>query len=399
MIGNTSGGKQAHWSPPSAVFNVLSAGILAGLCGCLVAGVFLSRPVRVLPAVGLLSAAAALLYLLRFARRAWRPVASAPFRLHLPCIALIVLPSCLTSIAPARSALVAAAILTVFFAHHAFREAFLARRPACLTPRAFGRMTAAAALVLVLARFGVSAARADRAILPWYLLAPPAGVPVRPFDHLFDLLLVLALPVAVATARLPGARAPRVLGGTAAAGIVLAVALSLARGAWLALGVEAMVLAVAARRRTRVPRIALLGAAVPVLVLAAIPAVRMRALSAFDLSAGTAAQRLDQWAVALAAVTEAPVLGHGLGTFGDLYAAARGGEVWYWCPHNLYLHIAVECGIPALCIFLGWVFLLVRQLAPSRRRALVNGVDWRAAMFHAGIISVCGLLAYGFVDL
>jgi len=382
-----------------AASDALAAGVLIGLYACAVAGVFVPRPAHVLLPLSALLLTAALLYLLRFARRGWAPACSTPFPLHVTCAALTVVPCCLTSHAPLRSLAAAAAALTVLFAHHAFREAFAAGHLRFLSPRSFAVLTTAAAAVLVFSRFGAAAARAPYGILPWYCLSPPAGVPAREFDHLPDLLLLLAFPVAAVLARFPGARAQRLLGAGACVLIVAAVILCFSRGAWLALAVQGALLVVVEGRAQR------RGAAAAAVVLAlaalaaALPALRERAMSVFDVASGTGAQRLDQWAVALAGIIESPVLGHGLGTFGDLYAAARGGEVWYWCPHNLYLHIAVECGIPALCIFLGWVFLLVRQLAPSRRRALVNGVDWRAAMFHAGIISVCGLLAYGFVDL
>ena len=391
-----SGEKQAR---VCKVFDRLAGGIFVALVLHLICGLFLERPLNALAGVSLLQALAAVLYLARLTRKAWRPRRTRRFSLHLPVVALIVLPCCFTAVNGGTSFLVALAIFVVFFSHFAFLEAFVAGERGFLSPKGFASLVAGGGALIVCGRLAAQISRAWAANLPWYNLAPIAGLPMVPFDHLYDLLLVMAFPVAAVAGIAPASRRSRAFWIVSSVAIAVGILLSFSRAAWIAFSVELLLLMLSGMpRRKAVP------AAVMLLAVAAmtmfIPGVAQRAASIFSLSHRTNVERIEQWAVAVDLIGRSPFLGHGLGTFGEMFLQARSGtSIWYWCPHNLYLHIAVECGIPALFVFIAWISDFLRR-APSTRAAAFSGSGtWRETIRYGGIVAFWGLLCYGLFDL
>ncbi|PJE59803.1 MAG: hypothetical protein COU85_01700 [Candidatus Portnoybacteria bacterium CG10_big_fil_rev_8_21_14_0_10_44_7] len=127
-----------------------------------------------------------------------------------------------------------------------------------------------------------------------------------------------------------------------------------------------------------------------------------RFFSIFDLSEGSNIGRLAIWRQGLVFFAQAPLLGHGLGSYPQLVAP----ELLTAAPisaHNLYLEILVELGVVGLCLFLipSWLCFLYLW----RRRA--NGLALGAlgalvyflvhSFFEVGIFSPAVFLEFIFI--
>ncbi len=112
----------------------------------------------------------------------------------------------------------------------------------------------------------------------------------------------------------------------------------------------------------------------------------VRRFSSGGLSFG---ERVEQWKITWLAISEAPMLGYGAGSYGAVFQAMRDHvelrQVIYNQAHNEYLHILLEQGLVGLLLFL--VFLLsvahfaVRTL--SNNRSNLVRVSILAAVFAA----------------
>ncbi len=90
-----------------------------------------------------------------------------------------------------------------------------------------------------------------------------------------------------------------------------------------------------------------------------------------QIDAGSdAADRLRVYRIVIGLIAERPWLGHGLGSFPDVFAMARPvavSQVWLQA-HNLYLELAMELGIPAAALLvLSVAGLLVMSAIPVFR--------------------------------
>lgn len=159
----------------------------------------------------------------------------------------------------------------------------------------------------------------------------------------------------------------------AAATAVLAIPATGSRAGTAAACLGVLVLAIGIRVATRPPEwraaALLIGAAValPILVLTAL----LLANSADALFSSE--DRLRIYAITIALIAERPILGHGLGSFPGLFAAARPetiSQVWTQA-HNSYLELALDLGIPAaICLIaaVAWlVGICLRGLLVRRR--------------------------------
>jgi putative inorganic carbon (HCO3(-)) transporter len=157
--------------------------------------------------------------------------------------------------------------------------------------------------------------------------------------------------------------------------LVLALALSFVRGAWLALGIGTLVVLWVFRRRIPVHLGAVSGLAMGLLVAAALGfgitdlfAQRMHHFA--DPEYVTNLDRIDRWGSAVSIWREHPLVGAGWGTYADEYfdhvfihrafsSNLRMGA------HNLYLEILADGGLIGLLLFLvviGVFFLEVRRV-------------------------------------
>ena len=79
--------------------------------------------------------------------------------------------------------------------------------------------------------------------------------------------------------------------------------------------------------------------------------------------------RLGHWADAMDTIFDAPILGHGLGTYG--YATIEHLEQstprWFEHAHCMPLEIAVELGVVGLCVVVLWIGMATRRCERLRR--------------------------------
>jgi O-antigen ligase len=170
--------------------------------------------------------------------------------------------------------------------------------------------------------------------------------------------------------------------------LLSALAFTQTRNAWVGVAVAIAVL-LWARRPALV--LALPVVAVIVLVLAP-PALRSRALSAFDPNDESNRDRIQMLGMGARMVRDHPVLGVGPEMIQRVYADYRPADAVH--PYNQHLHnvpvqIAAERGLPALAVWL-WMIVVAlrdhwRQLRDGPARALAGaGVAAIVAMVVAG---------------
>lgn len=336
-------------------------------------------------------AAAGYVYALRCLQAAWRPRRWVPRGIDLACVGLVLLPGSVSRVAPAQSAVLGAVSLGVFLAFFAAAEAFSAKDRGFRSPRAFAGVVAVTVLALVMGRAGLRWA-AWRSGAARFDLGPVEGGPAL-YSRMPDVLLLLGVPVLASWDVSGLSRRRRRFRHACALAGVAGIVFGYSRAAWVALTVEMAVLSV------RIPKArAWVWPAVAAACAAAfLPAVRQRTGTLVRLDHSTNVQRLHDWAAAYRCLLRSPVAGHGLGTFTKVCAEPRAGLSGAPCPHNLYLHVAVECGVPALAVFAAWMWRVIGLL---RKRAAGLGPESPVrAMCTAGLAAVAGLLTFGLFDL
>jgi O-antigen ligase len=219
-----------------------------------------------------------------------------------------------------------------------------------------------------------------------------------PFSHYMTFSGVLVLVDLLLVARLlrrprgTDARGPtrwldrRPVAWTVLVVVTWALLVSLTRGAWIALVVILIGLALLERRRLL---LLLVPAAVLFLVLAPVPMVA-RALSIGNPRDTSTYDRLCMAEAGLRMVSERPLLGIGPERVKHVYPLYRhptAPRLWVPHLHNAYLQLAAERGIPALSVLLA---LLGTALLTARRglRAGGSGAD-----LHLGVLSALGAFA------
>lgn len=128
----------------------------------------------------------------------------------------------------------------------------------------------------------------------------------------------------------------------------------------------------------------------------------------FSLSGGTQSYRLLTWRLSLRMIESHPLFGSGPGTFRLLFLPAltdylreRGPlSLWYFSekmnePHNEYLQIAVENGIPGLLFFLAIVFLAIR----TAWRTAPSGPVFRGATAIPLLAAIAGVLTHAVASI
>ena len=207
---------------------------------------------------------------------------------------------------------------------------------------------------------------------------------------------VIPLAGAVALFAEPGRR--RWAYGLACVPMLVALFLTLSRGAWL-LGLPAAVLFVGLLRGRRTLLTAV-GATV-VGLLALLPFAHFeRIASLFDLRSGTTFRRLKLWEAALHMIRDHPLFGVGLDNFLYQYQSRYLlPEAWQEPnlshPHNLILDFWTRLGVPGVLTLL-WIqalffrqgLRLYRHVADPELRALTLGL----------MASMVYVLAHGLVD-
>ena len=170
------------------------------------------------------------------------------------------------------------------------------------------------------------------------------------------------------------------------------LALTLTRAAWIGVFVAVLYIAIYFQRKLLwgLLAIALLS---PFLMP---QAVKDRFEIMRQRPSGFMSERPQWWKTSAQLIAKYPVTGIGLGRFRHEYQlhAPAGFHHKPYHAHNIYLHIAVEQGIPSLILFLGILFLIFRQLFALRKR----DDFWCSGLFIGGSGFLISALVYGLAD-
>lgn len=170
------------------------------------------------------------------------------------------------------------------------------------------------------------------------------------------------------------------------------LALTLTRAAWVAVFFAAVYMAICFKRRL------LWG----LLILAVLSPffmpqdVKDRFQTVWQRPSGFMSERPQWWKTSTQLIAKYPITGIGLGRFRHEYKLHGPPDMYHepYHAHNIYLHIAVEQGIPSLLIFVWMLFLIFRRLFALRK----NGGFWRTGLYIGGSGFLISALIYGLAD-
>lgn len=378
----------------AAVFDRMVVAGYAVAAIAIIAALVFALPLQAMLAVVAAGSAIAAGYALRLCLPRWRPVRTTALTALFAWFALVPLPCCITAVRPVVGFLFALAVIAAWFVFWSMREAFSASDMGWRSPRMFAHMTTVSALLLL----GGLLARAfftRASLLSWINLAPSDDLAARVYGHLPDFIMagVFSVPLAMALNR--GDRWRWTWCGAASL-LVVGVALSYGRASMAMVATEFIALAWLTRHQPGRRRLMLVLLSVGVTTIVLVPGVIARILSLANLGQGTAGYRLQQWQAVMGLIARSPVLGYGLGSFSVV--AAEAGLPADVCPHNFYLHVAVECGLPALFIFLGGTWHAMGRVFRSFEPTMIGDGNYRNALRMAALALVAGLLVFAMFD-
>ena len=239
------------------------------------------------------------------------------------------------------------------------------------------------------------AVRKNEGQLKVYMIEPRlAGTFKMPND--LGAYLVIVLPMAIGYFVVSW-RVPRNWKLIAVLGICLCamganLALTLTRAAWIGVFVATLYITIYFQRKLLwgLLAIALLS---PFLMP---QAVKDRFEVMRQRPSGFMSERPQWWKTSAQLIAKYPITGIGLGRFRHEYQlhAPAGAQHKPYHAHNIYLHIAVEQGIPSLILFLGILFLIFRRLFDLRKR----DDFWSLGLFIGGSGFLISALVYGLAD-
>ena len=218
-----------------------------------------------------------------------------------------------------------------------------------------------------------------------------------PMGHYMTYSGLLMLVIALAGSRVLFDKRERVWSALVMPALLVALALTYSRNAWV--GAAAALGMLCVLKGPRVIADLRLIAIVPVLAALAYtfapPQVSDRLYSIFDLQDPTNRDRVAMAQAGIRMIEDHPLTGVGPDVVKEVYPAYRvAGAVQENQPHlhNVPLHIAAERGLPALIVWLGFLGLAVRDLIG--RLALPA----TAALGAAGLAAVAGMLTAGMFE-
>jgi putative inorganic carbon (hco3(-)) transporter len=106
---------------------------------------------------------------------------------------------------------------------------------------------------------------------------------------------------------------------------------------------------------------------------------RYQSIPTADEQDASAISRLQMWRAAAGMVKANPITGVGLRNFES--AVPRFSSAQPRAPHNAFVALAAEAGIPACLLFIGLIFSAIWRMFWLRRRLLRDSGDWRLASY------------------
>ncbi len=180
-------------------------------------------------------------------------------------------------------------------------------------------------------------------------------------------------------------------------GLILGVmaanlALTLTRGAWIAVCFAMIYMAICFKRR-------LLWGLLIIVVLSPLlmpQDVKERFETIWQRPSGFMSERPQWWKTSTQLIAKYPITGIGLGRFRHEYKLHAPPDMYHepYHAHNIYLQIAVEQGIPSLLLFFWMLSLIFRQLFALRK----TGDFWRSGLYIGGSGFLISALVYGLAD-
>ena len=201
--------------------------------------------------------------------------------------------------------------------------------------------------------------------------------------------------------------------GAVVAMMTVNLALTLTRGAWVGVATATVCIGIylLVSRLSELKSIArslkhvLIGATLIITILGIsvllMPQhIKTRFNTMIERPAGFMGERPQWWRVSLELIQRYPITGIGLGRFrheAQLNAPPDLSDVPYHA-HNIYLHIAVEHGIPSLFLFLWIIGLIWKRIWAIRSIMDTEGLFWNMGAFIGGSGFLISALTYGTVD-
>lgn len=220
--------------------------------------------------------------------------------------------------------------------------------------------------------------------------------PVGTLSHWMTYSGTLMLVICAATARLLYGKSGRLWAAFVMPALLVALSLTLTRGAWVgvAVGVAVLFLSKDFRLLAVLPIVAVIG------IVLAPQALIDRGKSIFDPTDLTSRDRIAMLQAGVSIVRDYPLTGVGPDQIERIYPNYRVAEaVKATNPHlhNVPMQIAAERGLPALAVWLWFVVSvilgLLRVLRTSRHRSLAA-----AALGGVAAMLAAGLTEYNFGD-
>ena len=239
------------------------------------------------------------------------------------------------------------------------------------------------------------AVRKSEGQLRVYMIEPRlAGTFKMPND--LGAYLVIVLPIVIGYFVVSW-RVPRNWKFIAVLGLLLCamganLALTLTRAAWI--GVFAATLYIAIYFQRKLLWVLLIIALLSPFLMP--QAVKDRFEVMRQRPSGFMSERPQWWKTSAQLIAKYPITGIGLGRFRHEYQLHAPAGVHHkpYHAHNIYLHVAVEQGIPSLILFLGILFLIFRRLFALRKR----DDFWSLGLFIGGSGFLISALVYGLAD-
>ncbi len=176
--------------------------------------------------------------------------------------------------------------------------------------------------------------------------------------------------------------------------LVMCLALTYSRGAWLSIVAVIVAFGVLYSRKTF-----WLLLLVPVVVVAGHDVLMERLMSIFHPTDTSSTLRLALWESSIAMIVDHPLFGIGWGAYEFVYPAYdffvldAGTKIFH--AHNMYLHIAAEIGLPGLVAFLiimyGHARLALELAANTANR-------WLHGLMLGVLVALLSIAVSGFTD-